>query len=89
MDISIILLKTTGQIQSVTYFILLFTKISLLLMKPIIITLGLAGLLLTILPAILLFYGSIEAAFQKQLMGIGMLLWFIAAPIWDRIKKTV
>lgn len=49
------------------------------------------ALCLTVVPSILVFYGTIENDLNKKLMMAGTLLWFVAAPIWfrkDRGEKT-
>lgn len=51
-------------------------------MKPIFKVISLLGLLLTILPSLLVFGGIIELAFHKTLMFVGMLCWFLTAPLW-------
>ena len=54
-------------------------------MKRIIITaLALLGLGLTILPALLVFAGTINADTHKSLMVAGFVIWFAAAPLWIR-----
>ncbi|MEO9477983.1 MAG: hypothetical protein ABJG41_20735 [Cyclobacteriaceae bacterium] len=40
------------------------------------------GLLFTIVPPFLVFYGVIEKSTHFTLMGIGVLLWFTTAPFW-------
>lgn len=45
------------------------------------------GLLLTVVPAFLVFSGVIELRFHKTLMFIGTLLWFITAPFWMNRQK--
>lgn len=45
-----------------------------------------SGLVLTLLPAILLFAGKLETTQNYQLMLLGMILWFISAPYW-MLKK--
>lgn len=45
------------------------------------------GLLLTVVPAFLVFSGVIELSFHKTLMFIGTLLWFITAPFWMNRQK--
>ena len=42
-----------------------------------------AGLLLTILPSILVFMGNISMDAHKQLMFVGVLLWFGAVFLKD------
>ncbi len=41
-----------------------------------------AGLILTLLPSILVFMGTISGDTHKLLMLIGMLLWFSTGPLW-------
>lgn len=41
-----------------------------------------AGLALTLLPALFVFAGSLSFATHKLLMLLGFLLWFGAAPFW-------
>ena len=57
-------------------------------MKILIIISSAIGLILTILPAILLFNGNIDADLQKNLMIAGMIFWFIGAPFLMKEKKT-
>lgn len=40
------------------------------------------GLGLSIIPAILVFQGSIDSATCKTLMALGTLMWFTTAPSW-------
>lgn len=40
------------------------------------------GLLLTIVPAIMVFAGALPWATHAHLMTAGMVLWFVAAPVW-------
>lgn len=42
------------------------------------------GLLLTIVPACMVFAGALPWATHASLMVAGMLLWFLAAPVWFR-----
>lgn len=44
------------------------------------------GLLLTLISAILVFFGTINLDTGKILMLIGTILWFITAPSW--MNKT-
>ena len=48
--------------------------------------LAFAGLAMTLIPSMLVFSGTMTAHTNKVLMGIGMLLWFVAAPSW--IKRA-
>jgi hypothetical protein len=51
-------------------------------MKTIVKSISYVGLLATVLPSILVFSGAMELDTQKIIMGTGMVLWFITAPIW-------
>lgn len=42
------------------------------------------GLGLTVVPAFLVFAGSIEWSTHAMLMMVGALLWFVTAPFWMR-----
>jgi high-affinity Fe2+/Pb2+ permease len=44
------------------------------------------GLALTIIPAFLVFAGTIDLVTHKNLMLAGTLLWFIPAPFWINRK---
>lgn len=46
------------------------------------------GLLLTVVPSLLVFSGTIELSFHKTLMLIGTLLWFGTAPFWMNKQKA-
>ncbi|MCB0570491.1 MAG: hypothetical protein KDC66_12030 [Phaeodactylibacter sp.] len=48
--------------------------------------LALSGLALTLIPAVLVFTGSLSNQAHKTFMAIGMLLWFAIAPFW--IKRA-
>jgi hypothetical protein len=43
---------------------------------------SLSGLLLTVVPAFLVFAGAIQWTTHARLMLLGMLLWFATAPLW-------
>lgn len=45
---------------------------------------ALIGLALTLIPSILVFMGSISSTLNKQLMAVGTIIWFVAAPFWFR-----
>jgi hypothetical protein len=47
---------------------------------------SLAGLLLTLLPAVLYFYGQIAFEQHKSLMLLGTFAWFATAPFWMNKK---
>jgi high-affinity Fe2+/Pb2+ permease len=40
------------------------------------------GLALTVIPAFLVFAGTIDLSMHKNLMLAGTLFWFIPAPFW-------
>jgi len=42
----------------------------------------------TILPAILVFSGTIDLGMHKGIMTIGMILWFITAPLYMKKKSS-
>ena len=43
---------------------------------------SLAGLLLTVVPAFLVFAGTVAWATHAWLMLVGTVLWFATAPLW-------
>lgn len=47
-----------------------------------------AGLVLTIVPSFFVFLGSLTWQAHARLMFIGMLLWFIFAPVAMKKKKS-
>jgi len=49
-------------------------------MKILIRVIAVLGLLLTIVPAVLVFQGAIVWKTHAQLMSVGMVLWFMTAP---------
>ncbi|MEQ8472883.1 MAG: hypothetical protein RIC35_16945 [Marinoscillum sp.] len=51
-------------------------------MKIILKILSLVGLLLTIVPSFMVFYGVIDKPTHFTLMGVGVVLWFATAPFW-------
>lgn len=51
-------------------------------MRKVYITISIIGLLLTLLPPIFLFNGSMGADLQKNLMLVGAFCWFLTAPAW-------
>ena len=46
------------------------------------------GLGLTVVPAFLVFAGSIDWRTHAVLMMIGALLWFLSAPFWMHGERT-
>ena len=60
-------------------------------MKAILKIISFIGLGLTIVPAILVYQGTISLAGSHNLMIIGALAWFLTAPLWmgkKTLKKT-
>lgn len=55
-------------------------------MKTIIKLISVIGLALTLVPAFLVYQGSIDLDMNKTLMLIGTLCWFFTAPYW--MNKT-
>ncbi|MEQ8241104.1 MAG: hypothetical protein RIA69_17945 [Cyclobacteriaceae bacterium] len=51
-------------------------------MKTILKIISLIGLILTLVPALLVFYGVIDKSTDFMLMTIGVVLWFASAPFW-------
>ena len=51
-------------------------------MKPLFQLASFVGLGLTVVPAFLVFAGSIEWSTHAVLMLVGTLLWFATAPLW-------
>ena len=49
---------------------------------------SLIGLLLTIVPAFLVFSGNLQIEQHYTLMLIGTLVWFASAPFWMLKKKA-
>ena len=45
------------------------------------------ALLATIVPAVLVFFGAIELEIHKNIMTVGMILWFVTAPLYMNKKK--
>ncbi|MBN1559090.1 hypothetical protein JW998_02490 [candidate division KSB1 bacterium] len=49
---------------------------------------SLIGLLLTIVPAILVFVGKLQIEQHYVLMFIGTIIWFVCTPFWMLKKKA-
>jgi hypothetical protein len=45
------------------------------------------GLVLSILPPVLFFVGTMEMSSMKVWMGIGMVVWMVTAPFWINKKQ--
>ena len=56
-------------------------------MRKAVIILSLLGLCLTVVPSFFVFYGSLTLRVHTQLMFIGMILWFVFAPLWMSKEK--
>lgn len=48
--------------------------------------LSFAGLAMTIAPSVLFFMGNLELDSAKNIMAIGMVIWFVTAPFWVNSK---
>jgi hypothetical protein len=57
------------------------------MMKALWTSLAFIALLATIVPSVLVFFGVIDLGLNKRIMAIGMVLWFIAAPLYMSKKK--
>jgi len=57
-------------------------------MKNMLKLLSFLGLVLTIVPSLLVFYRVISLDTHYTLMAVGMVVWFISAPLWLG-RKTV
>ena len=55
-------------------------------MKTIFKLISLIGLVLTLLPSILVFNGTITLDNNKWLMMVGTILWFASVPFWMNKK---
>ena len=51
-------------------------------MKTIYKSISYLGLLATVVPSMLVFSGAAELNTHKAIMGIGMVVWFVTAPLW-------
>ena len=56
-------------------------------MRTIAIILAVTGLLMTVAPSFLHFYGKISWTLHAHLMFVGMIIWFVCAPVWYFRKK--
>ena len=56
-------------------------------MKTLIKILSYLGLVMTIVPAFLVFFGIIGMEENKRIMAVGMLVWFVTAPFWMNKKE--
>jgi len=57
-------------------------------MKTILKLISIMGLILTLVPSILVFSGSINIESHKLLMFIGAVFWFSTAPFWINKEKN-
>ncbi|GAB4109526.1 MAG: hypothetical protein Kow001_09690 [Acidobacteriota bacterium] len=51
-------------------------------MKLLLKALSLAGLVMTVVPAFLVLYGTLTWTAHARLMVVGMVFWFATAPFW-------
>lgn len=51
-------------------------------MRTLLMALSYVGLALTVVPAFLVFAGSIEWSTHATLMVVGAAVWFVTAPFW-------
>ena len=58
-------------------------------MKILLSSLALIGLLATVLPSVLVYFGAIDLGTHKTIMVIGMVLWFVTAPFFMKKKDAV
>jgi len=58
------------------------------MMRVLFVILSLLGLCLTVVPAFFVFYGLLEWRVHTQLMFVGMILWFVSAPLWMKGKTA-
>ena len=56
-------------------------------MKNVLKIISLAGLALTIFPSMLVFKQVIDLKLHYNLMIVGMVLWFVSAPLWMKSKS--
>lgn len=56
-------------------------------MKVLLIILSVIGLGLTIIPSVLVFLQDITMESHKQLMFVGMILWFATSPFWIKEQE--
>lgn len=45
------------------------------------------GLVLSIVPPVLFFMGSMDMGYMKLWMGLGMVAWMVTAPFWINKKQ--
>jgi hypothetical protein len=59
-------------------------------MKTLLQIISLAGILLTIVPPVLFFFGNISLSVQNTLMIIGAVVWFGSAGFWlgGKVKSS-
>jgi hypothetical protein len=57
-------------------------------MKKAAVLLSILGLALSTVPAFAMFYGMIGSGTYKQLLFVGMLVWFASGGYWFRPRKS-
>ncbi|MCW9713293.1 hypothetical protein LQ318_10280 [Aliifodinibius salicampi] len=56
-------------------------------MRKILIIISIIGLVLTVVPSVLVFIQEISMEAHKQLMIVGMLMWFGTSPFWMKEQE--
>ena len=57
-------------------------------MKILLSSIAIIGLLATVLPSVLVFLGTVDPGTHKNVMLVGMVLWFAAAPFSMKKKDS-
>ena len=57
-------------------------------MKYFLVTLSIIGLLLTVVPAFLVYGGVLSFATHKTVATVGSVLWLVTAPFWMNQRTT-
>ena len=58
-------------------------------MKKILIIISFVGLILTVLPAFLVFTKSVSWEVHANLMTLGTIIWFATAPFWMKKEDEI
>ena len=58
------------------------------MMRILLIAASVGGLLLTVVPAMLVFWGAIAFPLHAKLMAVGTLAWFASAPLWMKRESA-
>ncbi len=57
-------------------------------MKTVLFIISIIGLILTLVPAFLVFMGKTDLDTAKGLMIAGTVLWFVTAPFWMKTRTN-